>query len=84
MAPDTQGQVAGPPGRPGLQAGGTCGPRSLGLLDSMFFMRKGFSEAGLFLLGFLPAGWGQVFDSHQGRLAFKFLWVRGERLSQGP
>lgn len=61
MAPDTQGQMGGPPGSPGLWASGTCSPRSLGLLGAMLLMRKGFSETRLFLLGFFPAGWGWVF-----------------------
>ena len=64
MAANTQGQKAGPLGRPGLRAGSTCSPCSLGLLEAVFLMRKGFSEAGLFLLAFLPADWGQVFYSH--------------------
>lgn len=60
VAPDTQGQMAGPPGSPGLRAGGPCSPCSLRLLGAMLLLRKGFAEARLFLLGFLPAGRGRV------------------------
>lgn len=81
MAPNTQMQVAGPPGRPGLWAGSTCSPRSLGLLGTMFFMRKGFPEVGLFLLGFLPAGGAQVFYNHLWLLVLKLLWTRWEKRS---
>lgn len=73
MAPNTQGQIAGPFGRPGVRAGRTCSPCSLGLLGAMFFMRKGFSEAGLFLVGFLPAGGSQVFYSYIWLLDLKLL-----------
>lgn len=76
MAPNTQGQIAGPLVWPGLRAGGICSPRSLGLLGTMFFMRKGFSEAGFFLLGFLPAGWGLVFHSHHWLLDLKLLRIK--------
>lgn len=76
MAPNTQGQIAGPFGRPGVRAGRTCSPCSLGLFGAMFFMRKGFSEAGLFLVGFLPAGGSQVFYSHIWLLDLKLLQTR--------
>lgn len=76
MAPHTQGQKAGPPVRLGLRAGGTCSPRSLQFLGAVFLMRKGFSEAGLFLMGFPSAGWGQVFYSHLRFLNLKLLWGR--------
>lgn len=82
MAPHTQGQMGGPPGPPGLRAGGTCSPRSLGLLGAMLLMGKGFSEARLFLLGFLPAGWGRVFQGHLWLLDLELLQVRRERSSQ--
>ena len=78
MAPNAQGQIAGPLEQPGLRAGSTCRCPSLGLLGAMFLMRKGSYEAGLSLLGFLPAGWGQVFYSHLWLLDMKLLRARGE------
>lgn len=43
MATDTQGQKAGLLGWPGVWAGSTCSPRSLGVLGAVFFI-EGFSE----------------------------------------
>lgn len=75
MATNTQGQKAGPLGRPGLWAGNICSLCSLGLLRTMFLMRKGFLEARLSLLGFLPEAWCWVLRSH--------LWLRGLMLLWG-
>ena len=44
VATDTQGQKAGLLGWPGVWAGSTCSPRSLGVLGAVFFT-EGFSEA---------------------------------------
>lgn len=54
MAPNTQGEKAGPLGWPGLRAGNVCRPGSLSLLRAMFLMRKRSLETRLFLLEFLP------------------------------
>ena len=43
MATNTQGQKAGLLGWPGVWAGSTCSPRSLGVLGAVFFI-EGFSE----------------------------------------
>lgn len=76
MAPDTQGPKVGLLEWPGFRAGGICCPCSLGLFRTIFLKRKSFSEAGLFLVGFLPVRWSQVFYSHFWLLDLKLLWGR--------
>lgn len=72
MATYTQGQKAGLLGWPGVWAGSTCSPHPLGVFGAVFFI-EGFSEVGLSLLAFLPAGWGHVFYSHLWLLDLKLL-----------
>lgn len=76
MAPNTQEQIAGPLGWPGVWAGNLCSPCSLGLLGAMFLMREGSPEVRLFLLGFLPGGWSCVSWSHLWLTGLTQLWGR--------
>lgn len=83
MATDAQGQKAGLLGWPGVWAGSTCSPHPLGVFGAVFFI-EGFSEVGLSLLAFLPAGWSQVLYSHLWLLDLKLLRGEIRETESGP